>query len=423
MAIFDDEFLEKILPNVNFGGNENKPDLPKETIAPSTNTNNPSKSGIQGVAKNANRNKFDYVTNYDQRRRNYDSDSADYSGKISSDVTNTKGVIKDIIHLATDPKYLVYSLGKKAAEWWNGGFEPKNRIHNDMNDGGIALIDDSLNWLANNDPLKGTITTFASGLLGAYNMTSSESSNLITEELRKRRKLYNHEDLFKPSLTIKDCTGTDPAFSTVGTKSQFQTSFKGYKTFLGMTLGSKYLWDITLDNYFPKLVDPNSGKRKDYPTFAPLVPRVVDFRNKSLPVGNMSADALGNFIPATSFSYSDYDATTFDVEMTNGASLNILSGAKRGYALTIGFVDDEHLTWQRFFDYYFKCIYDFDNNCVAPYKQSVLLVKLCLYNVNNLSYFKHNLLVLPTGFKQSVDGEEGANVSDFEVEFSVVGDI
>ena len=358
----------------------------------------------------------------------------------------------DVKAMIKDPRYAVYKGLNLLRKSVVGEFEVDERIMPDMNTSeGNKLLRRGFNALSSLDPTGGVLSTITAKKLQTLIQKSSINPNdwksIILAEAQYRRSINDIEKSLDYGTDLADFSMEDPATGTkrkmlniysnsgksnnqseiklstksIGANRQtlFNSSFKGYKTVQGLSIGTNYLWDFTLDNYFPTIwVDDESTTGKErlmtVGTYAPQIP---------ITIGAETKNTMGTFVPVLSFEYKDYVPTTTQVDLINGANIEFLTGLKRNNRLSVTFLDDENFTWSRYFDLYMRCIYDRENNCVAPYKQSVLKAGIALYNPLKKVYFYHQLLVIPIDFERRVEGEENPNALDFNVEFCVVGDL
>lgn len=338
---------------------------------------------------------------------------------IKSDLYSTYNDVKSMI---ADPRYAVYKGVELLKNAINGEFSPQDRIHPDLNpSNGNAVLGKTLNMVTKLDPTGGMLSTLAANKLKSLSKSVGIDDEdwlaRMLEQYRYRRDLKYSE--VTDAIQLADFSSEEPGMpnkfrESPANRDIFYSSMHGYKTVQGISIGTNYLWDFTLDNYNPKLWGIN-GQQVEHRTFAPKVP--------SNDKANKSEGSLGNFIPAISFDFRDYTTLTSQVELANEATIELIAGIKRQNRLSVTILDDENFTWQRYFNTYMRSIYDIESNCVAPYKQSVLLANIALYNPLNKVYFRHKLLVIPVDFEQRVTGEDSPSPAELEVEFSVVGDI
>lgn len=185
-------------------------------------------------------------------------------------------------------------------------------------------------------------------------------------------------------------------------KTDYNLSFNGYKDLTGLSIGTGFLWDLTIDNY-----------GDDGGTFAPPVPSII---NKSY------LGSLGNFVPATEYSYNRYSTKTEQFNLFSDSSFDFITGIKRDNTLEVTLMEDQNLTWFRYFNSYMNNIIDSKTRSVAPLKQACLKVSIMSFNVAKKIFFLHRLYVVPTDYNYLIEGTESPDTKELRVVFSVVGD-
>lgn len=409
MAIFKLE-VEEVAPNKNKLGTILAPLLrSREDLKPNLNPQSETLTTIDenGTKISSNPIVESPINIHDNAYQNSDSESYNiFPNQNGGQVSVETDLLSEMIN---DPRYSIY----------NGENSHRSSLADQI---GISRLQ------SGSKPSKSTVEiskiqsnqnknlTWNNGKVSGGNMGDSYLTK-ITKEFYARKESDNGLmskisgaigiDLGGKKIFLKNFTGQDPAtnnyFSSNGLSELLALTYEGHKSLEGLSLGSNHLWDISMDNYY------GVGEI----TYAPKVPCVT---------GKKILGSLGNFIPASSYSYSGYSTMTQSLDLVNEGQAEIIKGTKAENELEIEFVEDENFTWKRYFTNYINCIVDREHNAVAPYQQSVLKVSIMSYNPAAKIFFMHRLLVLPIDFSYKVDGEESASEITLSVRFSVVGD-
>lgn len=385
----------------------------------------------------------------------YALDQTQIGGMLDAGNDYVRGLLNDIHAMTKDPRYMVYRGMNLINQLADEGIPTQDRLGPNLNPRNPnGNIQNAINQLANLDPTGGLLTHATAELIknrlqgsSLYPYPYDINRNIISNGDLKSpyenvgsRPCIDLADMYDPAFPVsepsRDNLESEPINPTIAKSFNKSSAFidypsldvrpisiyelipsmHGYKTIQGLTLGSQYLWDISMTNYFLPY------KNGLLPTYAPCVPHVA-INDGSIADVIDNTGENPNFIPSISYSFEDYTPLTENIDLLNGSSTSYITGYRKSNKLSVVFLDDEEFTWSRYFDLYFHRIYDIDHNCTAPYKQSCLLITLYNYTPRGNAYFYHNLIVLPTGWSLTTEGEDGISAYDFTVEFSVVGEL
>lgn len=270
------------------------------------------------------------------------------------------------------------------------------------------------------------------------------------ESVRRGRRSASTEDYWKEvdkqykgerCLAYRDYTdvAVDAAITSTITKSQSsidgkqfngddlasEISFKGYKSLDGITLGSNHLWDLKLfvpnQDFFDGNVEDSYGN--GYDVYLPKNTFLPSLSPFGIFDGNRQVLSYQDYQPIIEYEMGEYESSYETIPMYNDSQINIFTGLKFENRISITFLEDDQLSWHRYFDIVVRRIYSRQWNAVAPYKQAVFVARLLIYNSIRDVYFRKEFLVHPISIVKKLDGASDPNALDFTVEFAVVGDL
>lgn len=315
-----------------------------------------------------------------------------------------------------------------------GGFE--NTVNSAIDAFNSTLMNPSglLLELGNSIKVRKVINRFFDGLIPFRN--GKYSPNPISDSyLSKSQYVHNSTDgttksiaEYGNSVETVISSADDPQSRIIhhsghGVKNQqFDTGssvsikeFPCYGTlqnFFKTTIGTHFYWGIKLEK--------SDNSYTDLPN-----PLFCDPSDKGLKADGKTVSEEGNkwfggWLPATSFSFEEYEQETENLS-SNAYVLPLLLGYKVGNSIKTTVIETSDLTARRWLEKFRKYMCP-SPRVVKPYKKCTYKMSIFTYKPSGSELDKRVLLVIPN-FEVSIDGENTMTAHEETISWTVVGRI
>jgi len=223
--------------------------------------------------------------------------------------------------------------------------------------------------------------------------------------------------LVKESLASTERLSTGEDISRID-EPELIRSFKGRESLKDVTLRSIDLWDIQIEpfeyNGIPNLWVPPIQQSDNAAVnltskYGNLFPKVIP--------------SVTDYMPILSYDLDLKTLTTKQLDLYGGSSIAVPDLIRYTSQMSLQIVDDENKRWRRWFQTYSENLYNQDDNSVAPYKNSSLLITLYQYRQDH-KILSHNQYICSLSNYQMISSGAGMASTDvLDIELSIVGRI
>lgn len=195
-------------------------------------------------------------------------------------------------------------------------------------------------------------------------------------------------------------------------------SFKGRESIKDLTLRTTDLWDLKLDKF-----TYNGIKNKWVPD---IISSDVKYLNQNNPYSNVipsKVPILSDYMPITSYNLDLKTLKTKTLSLFGNSTVQVPELISYNSQLTFQIVDDENKRWRRWFQEYSENLFNSEDNTVAPYKNSSLLVTLVQYR-QDLRVLAYNKYICTLANYQMISmGSDSGSTDVIDIELSIVGKV